>query len=340
MSKAVVVHGPLKASWEEVPTPMPGVDEALIRVAYEGVCGTDLEIYEGRLGYFKSGLSKFPLTPGHEFSGWVSLVGAGITGLREGDAVVVECIQGCGLCGHCRSGNSIACPDRKEMGVMRLNGGYAEYVVSPARFLHKVPVGVDMKMAAVCEPLAVVHKGINRLMAFTRNKSNAAQKEYAIIGAGPIGYLSAQLLATRGNNVVVYDKHPKRLSYYHDDRIRTEADVSKLCDLPYFVEATGDPEILHQMLTQSRTGATFLLLGLPYSRKDFNFEDIVAFDKTIIGSVGSNAEDFSAALRLLKELEVRPLFEETMPVAHFQLAWDEFKSRKHLKTILEVNARP
>jgi threonine dehydrogenase-like Zn-dependent dehydrogenase len=106
------------------------------------------------------------------------------------------------------------------------------------------------------------------------------------------------------------------------------------------VEATGDPEILHQMLTQSRTGATFLLLGLPYSRKDFNFEDIVAFDKTIIGSVGSNADDFSAALRLLKELDVRPLFEKTIPVAHFQSAWDEFKSRKHLKTILEVNARP
>lgn len=335
--KAVVVLGPRKAVLKEMVFPKPRPYEVLIKVAYEGVCGTDLEVFEGHLGYFKSGMSKFPLTPGHEFSGSIVERGKNVKSVKAGDRVVVECIQGCGECEQCRSANPIACRDRKEVGVMKLNGGYSEYVVVPARFVHHVPEGIHLKMAAICEPLAVVHKGVTRLNAFASKMNYGDDVEYAVIGGGPIGYLSAQLLASFGRRVVVYDKHPKRRRYYRNPLIRTESNMSKLYKSRVFVEATGDPDALHELLDNSSTGATFLLLGLPYSRRDFSFESVVAFDKTIIGSVGSSSVDFAAALRLLPQLDVRPLLESVVPLKDYAQAWESFARRKFLKTILEVN---
>jgi len=335
--KAVVVLGPHRAVFKEVAYPKPRPDEVLIKVAYEGVCGTDLEIYEGHLGYFKSGMSKFPLTPGHEFSGWIVECGKGVNSVKAGDRVVVECIQGCGECEQCKSSNPIACHDRKEVGVMKLNGGYAEYVVVPARFVHIVPEGIDLKMASMCEPLAVVHKGISRLQAFASKMNFGEEVRYAVVGGGPIGYLSAQLLASFGRKVVVYDRHPKRLSYYNNPLISTECEMSRIRKFAVFVEATGDPDALHELLDNSRTGSTFLLLGLPYSRRSFSFESVVAFDKTIIGSVGSSSVDFAAALRLLPQLDVRPLLKSIVPLKEYTQAWENFTQRKFLKTILEVS---
>jgi threonine dehydrogenase-like Zn-dependent dehydrogenase len=263
--------------------------------------------------------------------------GEDVKSLKKGDRVVVECIQGCGVCEQCKSANPIACHDRKEVGVMKLNGGYAEYVLVPAHFVHIVPEGMDLKMASMCEPLAVVHKAITRLQGFVGNKNQVDSLEYAVIGAGTIGYLSAQFLAFLGRKVVIYDRQPKRLTYYDNPLIRTESKSSNLWGSPVFIEATGDPDLLHELLEQSRTGATFLLLGLPYSRRDFNFESVVAYEKTIIGSVGSSSADFSAALRLLPKLDVKPLLENVVPLDRYQEAWKGFPEKKTLKTILEVS---
>ena len=79
-----------------MPSLKPG--EVLLRVSYVGVCGTDLEVLEGTLGYYRSGLAQYPIVPGHESSGTVVAVGPRVTGFNEGDRVVVECIQGCGEC--------------------------------------------------------------------------------------------------------------------------------------------------------------------------------------------------------------------------------------------------
>ena len=99
----------------------------LIKVPYEAICATDIEILDGVLGYYKSGLAKYPIIPGHKFSGRVAQVGADAENFREGNAVVAECIQSCGECKECRKGNFIACYQRKELGVIGLNGDYAEY---------------------------------------------------------------------------------------------------------------------------------------------------------------------------------------------------------------------
>ena len=334
---AVVVHGAGRAAFEEVEIPRPSPSEVLIRVAYEGVCGTDLEIYKGTLGYFKNGMASYPIIPGHELSGWITKVGANVKEFVEGERVVVECIQGCGICDYCLQQNPFACVERKELGVMNLNGGYSEYVKAQARFVHRIPDDLEMEKAALSEPLAVVHKGVKRLLSFVERKSGRSQLEIAVIGAGPIGYLSAHLLAHLGKKVVVFDKHPKRLSYYDNRLIRAETELAKVLTRSYFVEATGDPSLLHELLHGTPAGSTFLLLGLPYSRREFSFENIVAFDKTVIGSVGSGREDFEEALRLLPHLQTKPLLDNMISVREFEKAWRNFEQQAFLKTMLVVS---
>ena len=93
---------------------------------------------------------------------------------------------------------------------------------------------------------------------------------------------------------------------------------------------------LQEILARSRPGATILLLGLPYARHEFTFEDIVAYDKAVVGSVGSTAEDFREAVRLLPHLALDPLTEAVRPLAQFGEVWTAFHRREHLKVLLQA----
>src|SRR3989475_6476087 len=123
--RAVTIQAPREAVIQSFGVPELKPGEVLVRGAYAGVCATGLEIFEGRLGYYKSGIAKYPIVPGHEFSGLIVATGARVTEFAENDPVVVECIQGCGECDSCRNGNAIGCASRAEVGVIGRNGGDA-----------------------------------------------------------------------------------------------------------------------------------------------------------------------------------------------------------------------
>src|SRR6266852_737631 len=141
---AVVIRGSHSAAVEPRSIPPLKPSEILVRVAYEGICATDLEIFEGRLGYYKAVMAKYPIVPGHELSGTVVSLGKKVTTLEEGDRVVVECIQGCGACADCQRDSAITCRERREVGVIGVDGGYASYLVTRARYAHKVPINVNL----------------------------------------------------------------------------------------------------------------------------------------------------------------------------------------------------
>ena len=335
MCKAVVVHGPNRTSFEEIDIPAIKPGEVLIEVAYEGVCGTDLEIMNGTLGYYKRGLAHYPIIPGHEFSGWVARAGANAPNFRQGDPVVVECIQGCGNCEYCLRSNAIACEQRAEMGVIGRNGGYCEYVVVSGRFVHKIPPGLDMKRAALCEPTAVVLKGLKRV-GWLLNGAET-KPECAVVGTGPIGHLCAQVLTLRGYAVTAFDQSPERLAYFNGSTIETADTLDTLHQFDLVIEATGDPDALHGILEHSRPGATLLLLGLPYARREFSFENIVAYDKTIVGSVGSSTAEFGEAIDLLPQLPMHAMLGNVIPLEHYAEVWTNFRQRKTLKVLLQVH---
>jgi len=96
--------------------------------------------------------------------------------------------------------------------------------------------------------------------------------------------------------------------------------------------------LLTAQLQQSATGATLLLLGLPYAHHNFSFESIVGFDKAVVGSVGSSGADFEEALATLPRLDTSPFLQCTYPLEEFARAWDAVRSRAHMKVMLRVDA--
>jgi len=337
--KAVVIEGVNKATFTEVPIPEIKPGDVLIRTAYVAICGTDLEILDGTLGYFESGMAKYPIIPGHEFSGTVVAVGNNVSDIKEGDSVVVECIQSCGNCPQCNKGNFIGCADRAEVGVLRRDGAYSEYVVTPAMFVHVLPDSIDLRSAALCEPIAVALKGFRRLGPYLNGSTQKTGKQRcAVVGAGPLGHLCALLLDNMGHEVTVFDRDERRLQYFQGSSIHVNNDlVNGLSGQELLVEVTGDPEALQSMLVNSDPGTTFLLLGLPYAQRSFSFESIVAYDKTVVGSVGSAREDFIEAIRLLPSLKMDHLIDHCFEPENFRDAWEKFRSHEILKGLLKFS---
>ena len=333
-NRAVVISGAGRARLEsrELPALKPG--EALIRVEHVAICATDLDILEGRLGYYKDGTASYPIVPGHEFSGRIAALGANANGLSEGDPVVVECIQSCGVCPACTSDNPIGCADRTELGVMRRDGAYAEYVTVPSRFVHRLPSGLPTEKATLAEPVAVILKGLGRLQGHLA--SRPAPWHCAVLGAGPLGHICARILAHQGHHVTAYDRNAARLALFDGTEIKTSALLEGLDAFDVLIEITGDPDVLDAGLRKSSANASLLLLGLPYGERQFSFEAIAAYDKTIIGSVGSTAADFQAAIELLPKLDLSEHLKCQLPLAEFEDGWRKARNGDVLKVILDA----
>jgi threonine dehydrogenase-like Zn-dependent dehydrogenase len=189
--------------------------------------------------------------------------------------------------------------------------------------------------ACLCEPLAVALKGLKRLRRTWRDRK--AQRQVAVVGAGSLGNLCARVLDLWGHHVTVFDHNRERLGYFKGLAINVSDDLSGLGDFEYLVEVTGNPNALDAILNQSPAGARILLLGLPYAHRQYTFENIVAYDKMLVGSVGSAAKHFDLAIELLPQIKTDVFMEKVLPLSRFKEAWEITKNGKHLKTILKVN---
>ena len=164
MNRSVIITGPNHHALKESGLPYLKEAEVLIKVGCVGVCSTDLDVMEGKLDYYRSGRAKYPIIPGHEFSGTVVQKGSAVEGFEINDRVVGECIMGCGTCEPCRAENPFGCQERKEVGVLNFDGAYAEYMKMPSRFLHRLDPGTELDKACLIEPIAVCIRGLKKLL--------------------------------------------------------------------------------------------------------------------------------------------------------------------------------
>ncbi len=178
-------------SLAERPIPTYGEDEVLIKVAYSGICGTDIHILHDQFAYYP------PVILGHEFSGEVVEVGAKVTGYRAGDFVVGEPHnKACGKCYLCRNGHIQNCMDKRSIG-WGIDGSFTNYLVMPEKLLHKVPDGLSLKEAAMAEPTAIVAHQLLERARVTPGDS------VVVMGVGPIGLLAAQMAKVAGADKVI-----------------------------------------------------------------------------------------------------------------------------------------
>lgn len=185
--KAAVWHGGSKVLIEEQPLPSIGPDDVLIRVAYAGVCGSDLHLMDGWL-------IEPPAVFGHEFSGVVEGKGSNVKICNEGDRVVAHPLCSCGECVYCRSGRQNLC--RNPIRVLSHGGGaFAEYTVVSDKSVFVLPSNMDLKTAALIEPLAVaVH-----VVGLADVKPGAF---VVVLGGGAIGLLCLKMAQHVGAGAV------------------------------------------------------------------------------------------------------------------------------------------
>jgi threonine dehydrogenase-like Zn-dependent dehydrogenase/glycosyltransferase involved in cell wall biosynthesis len=331
-NRNVVICGANKHKLTETEIPSLQDEEVLISVRYVGVCGTDLDILEGNLDYYKSGRAQYPIIPGHEFSGIVAAVGRSVYEFVPGDKVVGECIMGCGTCQDCCSNRPLSCKNRQELGVLNFDGAYTRYLKMPAQFLHKLPSEAPLEKACLIEPLAVSLRAINKLL----RGSDHSPGKVGILGFGAIGNLCAQILNFRGYEVTVFDHNPLRIRGLGNSRILGRKDITDLGHFEYLIEATGQTEVLRRVLEESKPGVKILLLGLPYSPIDFNFEKVVCLDKTIIGSVGSTKYEFVQAIATYEMLDLESLVQNFFPLEDYETAWLRHRRGQVPKAILKI----
>ena len=194
---------PLKI--EEVDLPQPGENEVLVQVEACGVCHSDLHVADGDWPQMAA-ITKRPLILGHEIVGHIVEVGTKVIGLKSGDRVGVPWLHwSCGVCEFCREGNENLCTQQKITGVT-VDGGYAEYVKTPASHATPVPEGLDSYEAA---PLFCAGVTVYRALKQAGIKEG---ERLAIFGIGGLGHLAVQIGCGMGANVIALDVAEEKLT--------------------------------------------------------------------------------------------------------------------------------
>jgi len=179
----------------------PGPGQVRIDVAFCGVCGTDLHIFQGHM----DSRLQTPQVIGHEMAGSIAEVGAGVEGWAVGDPVVVRPLDACGACAACKAGHGHVCQNLNFIGIDSPGAFQASWTV-PAFTLHRLPEAMSLDLGALVEPLAVACHDV-RL-------GEVQAGEYAVvIGGGPIGLLNALVARHAGARVLVSDVNPFRVDF-------------------------------------------------------------------------------------------------------------------------------
>lgn len=254
--RAVYIDEPerIRVQATEPRAPAPG--EALVRIAGAGICGSDRELLAGGR---PPGYVRYPLVPGHEWSGTVDSVGDQADAALIGKPVVGEGFRSCGRCAACRRGDNNLCAAPYDETGFTQPGAWADYLTLPARLLHVLPDGTDLRAAAALEPAACVAAACLKLAPVPGERA-------AVVGAGTLGLLAIQLLRASGPaELAVVVRRPSRAEL----AIRCGATtVLPAADLPegrfdVVLEAAGTSGAARTAVQLAARGGRVALTGIP-----------------------------------------------------------------------------
>lgn len=284
---------------DDRPVPAVEADGVLIEVDHCGICGTDLH-------FVLEGWSPPDRIHGHEYSGVIAAVGADVEGWRVGDEVVGGASPTCGVCAMCRAGRTSLCVERGTPGKGVYQGAFARYIAVSADELHRIPDGVDLRSAALTEPLAIA------LHAITVSRIRPGQT-VLIFGAGPIGALILAALRARDDReVTVVEPGPPRVELARalgaarvlaPDAVEVpsiaepERIVEGAADVVF--ECSGRRSAMEAGLAQVRRGGTLVLVGSGMDPPHFDSNRILMNELIVTGSFNYDPNGFDDALALL-----------------------------------------
>ncbi len=307
--KSLVWEAPRQMAMRDGPRPEAKADEVLIKVAYVGICGSELSGYLGH-----NALRVPPLVMGHEFSGEIVALGDQATqinpALAQGQNVTVNPLAPSVPDSEFqRRGLDQLCPSRRLIGAHR-PGAYAEYVTAPAKSVLPLPAGVDLRTGALTEPVGCA-------VRIAEIAGDVQGKTCLIIGAGPIGLLALQALQLQGAaQVFIADLDAERLAMggalgaitlqpRNVDVVKTVQEATAGLGASVTLDAVGTATTRRQCISATQPTGTMILSGLHEEVSEMPAADIIRREIVVRGSFSYSPANFKQAAQLLAEGKFR-----------------------------------
>lgn len=338
---SVLITNPQKVIIIQNKMPKPQKGEALLKILYGGICGSDLGSYRGTFAYFS-----YPQIPGHEFSAEVIEVNSDKNEeIKKGMIVVCNPYFNCNKCYSCIQGHVNACMDNQTMGVQR-EGAFSQYITMPIERIYN-GCGIDPKILALVEPFCIGKHGIDRA-------SVKAKEKVLILGAGTIGIAAAIYAKSLGADVYLSDISEQKLedikklgfvnSFVNSSKDSFINECNKITNNSGFdvtIEAVGLPNTFQNCIDAACFGGRVVLIGVGKKNLDFNFTTLQKKELNVFGSRNALKADFIDTINKIANgcLNLEGLISKCYSYLEAPKAFKDFSdnSGKWLKVILNFS---
>ena len=335
-----IMTAPKRIEFREVPKPEAGAGQVLVKIMNIGVCGSDIHVYHGEHPF-----TSYPVTQGHEVSGEIVGVGANVSTLKAGQKVTIEPQVFCGKCYPCRHGKYNLCEELKVMG-FQTTGAASEYFAVDASKVTPIPADMTYEEGAMIEPLAVAVHGMKQV-------GDVAGLNVAIIGAGPIGNLVAQVAKGMGAaKVMITDVSDLRLEKAAECGIDACINTGKKdfgealieefgpdkADVIY--DCAGNNITMGQAIKYARKGSVIVLVAVFAGMAEVDLAVVNDHELDIKSTMMYRHDDYVDAIRLVseKKVQLQPLISKAFPFTEYQKAYEYIDENREttMKVIIRV----
>lgn len=302
--KTIIINKPGEVEIIEQAMPVRKQGEALLKILYGGICGSDLGTYRGTFAY-----ASYPRIPGHEFSAEIIEIGDNDRNLKPGMIVTCNPYFNCGHCYSCQRGLVNCCTSNETMGAQR-DGAFSEYITMPIERIYDGK-GLSAKTLALIEPFCISYHGISRANIQPNDK-------VLVIGAGTIGVLAAVAAKAKGAKVYISDVAENKMNYaietfgldggiLNDSPENFIKRVEEITNGNYFdvtIEAVGLPSTFQACIDAAAFGARMVQIGVGKRTHEFDFTLLQKKELNVYGSRNALKKDFLELIDLVKSRKV------------------------------------
>ena len=325
--------------YREVPLAEPGENEIRVKVAYCGICGTDLHIFKGHM----DARVKAPQAVGHEVSGTIAAMGKNVSGFTVGQKVTVRPLDNCGECNTCKAGFTHICEKLRFLGI-ETSGGFAQYWTVPARLVHALPDDLPLKLAALVEPLAVACHDVRR--------SELKPGDYVVVnGGGPIGMLIAICARAAGGKVTLCEINDKRLELARqlgfkvinplkEDSVGSVRSETGGSGADVVFEVSGSEPGARVITELARPRGTIVVVAIFAKPVPVDLHKFFWKELRMVGARVYEARDYEQAIALTAggTLPLKKLISKVFPLAELQNAFEFLtQTPDAMKVLIQCN---
>ena len=334
--KTIIINKPGDVNIIDTPKPVRKKGEALLKVLYGGICGSDLGTYRGTFAY-----ASYPRIPGHEFSAEIVEIDENDRNLKPGMIVTCNPYFNCTKCYSCQRGLVNCCTSNETLGAQR-DGAFSEYITMPIERIYDGK-GLPAKTLALIEPFCISYHGVSRA-------DLKAGDNVLVIGAGTIGVLAAVAAKAKGAKVYISDVAEKKMNYAvetfgldggilndsHENFIQRVEEITGGNYFDVTIEAVGLPSTFLNCIEAAAYGARVVQIGVGKKNVDFDFTLLQKKELNVFGSRNALKKDFLELIDLVKsgKVDLEKIVTNTYSLDEADKAFSDFD--KNAASMLKV----